>query len=256
MTSLPQPAHTSTLPFRAADYSNDNKPHILLASTGSVATIKLPLIAEALSHHNVTIRILLTPSASEFLQSQSAEQPPYKTLLALPNVEGIYTDADEWSVPWTRGASILHIELRRWADLYVIAPLSANSLAKMVHGMADSLVLAVARAWDTTGTIDAVRKGGIRSRDGKKVVIVAPAMNTAMWLHPVTARQIRVLEEEWGVDVGGWVKVLRPVEKDLACGDTGSGAMREWKEIVREVEGWIEANEKVDDCWDTASDSA
>lgn len=113
--------------------------------------------------------------------------------------------------------------------------------------MADSIVLAVARAWDTTGTIDAVRKGGIRSRHGKKVVLVAPSMNTAMWLHPVTAKQVRVLEEEWGVDVGGWVQVLRPVEKDLACGDTGSGAMREWKEIVREVEGWLAMKEKVED---------
>jgi len=247
MTSLPQPSHSEPFPFRASDYVNDNKPHILLASTGSVATIKLPLIAQALSQHDVSIRILLTPSASEFLQSQSAEQPSYKTLLALPNVEGIYTDADEWSTPWIRGASILHIELRRWADLYVIVPLSANSLAKMVGGMADSLVMAVARAWDTTGTIDLLRKGGIRTKQGKKMVIVAPAMNTAMWLHPVTGRQIKVLEEEWGVDVGGWVKVLRPVDKEIACGDTGSGAMREWKDIVREVESWIGVNEKEDD---------
>jgi len=113
--------------------------------------------------------------------------------------------------------------------------------------MADSLVMAVARAWDTTGTIDLLRKGGIRTKQGKKMVIVAPAMNTAMWLHPVTGRQIKVLEEEWGVDVGGWVKVLRPVEKEIACGDTGSGAMREWKDIVREVESWIGVNEKEDD---------
>lgn len=113
--------------------------------------------------------------------------------------------------------------------------------------MADSLVLAVARAWDTTGTIDAAGDGGIRSKAGKKVILVAPAMNTAMWLHPVTAKQIKILEEEWGTDVGGWVKVLRPVEKDLACGDTGSGAMRDWKDIVREVEGWVEIKEKVKD---------
>lgn len=167
-------------------------------------------------------------------------------------MEAIYRDADEWAVPWTRGADILHIELRRWADVMIIAPLSANSLAKMVNGMSDSLVLSVARAWDTTGVIDAVRPGispSLRSRGrgevpGKKPIIVAPAMNTAMWAHPVTSKQVKMLEDEWGVDVGGWVQVLRPIEKELACGDTGAGAMRDWREIVTVVEEWLGVQRK------------
>ena len=57
-------------------------------------------------------------------------------------------------------------------------------------------------------------------------------MNTAMWKHPVTTKQMGVLEVEWG----SWVEVLRPVEKGLACGDVGSGAMRPWEEIVDIVE--------------------
>lgn len=121
----------------------------------------------------------------------------------------------------------------------LIAPLSANSLAKMVQGIADSLALSVVRAWDTTGLIDAPRPGpqqGVRTEKGKKVMIVAPAMNTAMWAHPVTAAQIKVLEEDWGIEAGGWVQVLRPIEKELACGDTGSGAMRAWNEIVTVIE--------------------
>ena len=231
-----------SLPLRASDHINDNKPHLLLACTGSVATIKLPNILQALSSHPISIRVILTHSAAEFLQGQSSEQPSISSLSAIPNVDGIYTDEDEWRHPWTRNAPILHIELRRWADIFVIAPLSANSLAKMVQGMSDELVLSVARAWDTTGLIDVERPGlhaGIRTKKGIKPLVVAPAMNTAMWLHPVTAKQIRVLEEEWGVDVGGWVQVLRPIEKDLACGDIGGGAMREWKEIVGVVEGWL-----------------
>jgi phosphopantothenoylcysteine decarboxylase len=234
--------------FSAAQYAKDGKHHILLAATASVATIKLPLIARALSPHHpsVSIRILLTPSATHFLQSQSAEQPSLSSLLALPGVEGIHEDADEWSKPWVRGDEILHIELRRWAHLLVIAPLSANSLAKIVNGLSDGLLMSVVRAWDTTGLVD-----GVDGKSRKKRVFVAPSMNTAMWRHPVTDRQIKVLEEEWGGtgkdehgegQIGlenGWVTVLRPIEKELACGDVGDGAMMDWRDIVAHVERYL-----------------
>ena len=70
----------------------------------------------------------------------------------------------------------------------------------------------------------------------RKGIMVAPAMNTAMWNHPVTKRHLDVLETEWDVAKGGWVEVLRPVEKELACGDIGGGAMRDWQEIVKAIE--------------------
>jgi phosphopantothenoylcysteine decarboxylase len=143
----------------------------------------------------------------------------------------VHLDADEWAAPWTRGAEILHIALRRWADLLVIAPLSANTLAQIVHGLAGGLLTSVARACDGAGLVDGRRKR----------ILVAPAMNTAMWLQPVTRAQIHVLEEEWGVkegeeDGGGWFEVLLPIEKTLACGDVGSGAMMDWRDIVKVVE--------------------
>ncbi|CAK1362532.1 unnamed protein product [Cercospora beticola] len=232
--------------LKASDHINDGKYHLLLCATGSVATIKLPSIISALStYKNLSIRVLLTPSACEFLQSQSSEQPSLASISHLPNVDGLYLDADEWRKPWVRGDSILHIELRRWADLMVIAPLSANALAKIALGMSDSMVYSVARAWDTTGMIDEARPGirlpyaaGIEGvKDArKKGIVVAPAMNTAMWNHPVTKRHLDVLEGEWNVRNGGWVEVLRPIDKGLACGDKGGGAMREWKEIVQVVE--------------------
>lgn len=224
-------------PFVAADHANDGKHHLLLAASGSVATIKLPSIVAALSRHtNLSVRIVLTKSAQNFLAGQSAEQPPLGALNNVRNVDGIYLDEDEWSKPWTRGGGILHIELRRWAEILVIAPLSANSLAKMTMGLADNLLLSVVRAWDTTGEIEGAEK--------RKRIVVAAAMNTAMWRHPITKKQLRVLEEDWGIDGkdGGWVEVLRPVEKELACGDVGDGAMREWKEIVSVIEQRLELN--------------
>lgn len=222
---------TTTERFSAAANAEDGKHHILLAASGSVATIKLPQIAQSLSRHsNVSIRVVLTRSAEEFLRGQSAEQPPLKSLLDLPNVDGIYHDEDEWSKPWVRGDKILHIELRRWAHVLLVAPLSANSMAKMVNGISDGLLLSVIRAWDTTGLVD--RR--------KKRIFVAPAMNTAMWRHPITRKQVQVLERDWGSGEDGWVTVLRPMEKELACGDVGDGAMMDWKKIVDSIEAHLE----------------
>ncbi|KAH7085109.1 flavoprotein [Paraphoma chrysanthemicola] len=224
----------------------DDKIHVLLCASGSVATIKIPNMINALAkHRNVRIRLIVTESAKNFLQGQSAEQPSIADIEALPNVDGIYFDADEWTEPWVRGNTILHIELRRWADIMVIAPLSANALAKITQGWSDNLLLSVARAWDTTGLIDPVRDiPGVKwpeeqAEEGtrrKKRILVAPSMNTAMWHQPITKKQIKVLEEEWGVKQGGWFEVLSPMEKELACGDVGGGAMKDWREIVQVIE--------------------
>ncbi|KAI1288530.1 putative flavoprotein [Xylaria venustula] len=298
--------HTRTSLQKLTASLNDGKAHLLLACSGSVATIKLPNIIHALSKYpsdQLSIRVVLTPSASQFLAGQSKEQPTISGLSHLPNVDayvnplfilirgifhssGWYLDADEWKVPWVRGGGILHIELRRWADILVIAPLSANTLAKITGGFADSLLTSVVRAWDPWGELDApsntngAAQGsatvipmtpegteGVSSnrRLKKRRIIVAPAMNTAMWRHPITAKQLRVLEEEWGVrgttvpqaeirnndtpaspsqepdqpnvDEGdGWFEVLRPQRKVLACGDAGDGAMIEWTHIVTAIE--------------------
>ncbi len=84
-------------------------------SSGSVATIKIPNIVQALAHHrNLSIRIVLTEAAKRFLAGQSTEQPTVEGLRGLPNVDAVYDDAAEWAEPWRRGAAILHIELRRF----------------------------------------------------------------------------------------------------------------------------------------------
>jgi phosphopantothenoylcysteine decarboxylase len=105
-------------------------------------------------------------------------------------------------------------QLRRWADVLLIAPLSANSLAKLAGGLCDNLLTCVARAWDFAGG---------------KPLVVAPAMNTAMWEHPLTTRQLGVLTGTLGV------RVVPPVSKALACGDVGAGAMASVADIVAAV---------------------
>lgn len=232
----------------AAAY-NDGKTHLLLAASGSVATIKLPLIIKALQHHtNLSIRVILTTAAAQFFNGEADEQPSLASLSKLPLVEAVYVDEDERADAWVRGAGILHINLRKWAHILVVAPLSANSLAKIANGICDSLLTNLIRAWDTSGLVD----GG-----KKKRILVFPAMNAAMWLQPITAKQIRILEEDWGVHgdekTEGWFEVFRPIEvgdsasiyvpnfvftdcsslqKSLACGDVGIGGMREWGEVV------------------------
>lgn len=198
-----------------SDAINDSKKHLLLAASGSVATIKLPLIISSFENHpNLSIRVIVTKAATQFLAGQSIEQPTISSLALLPNVDAIYVDEDEWIDPWIRGSKILHIELRRWAHLLAIVPMSANLLAKVTGGLCDDLLTNVIRAWDV-----------------KRTIIAAPAMNQMMWQHPITAKQVSILAEEWA-----WFEILSPQAKQLACGDVGQGAMCAWHEIVAVIE--------------------
>jgi len=181
--------------------------NVLIAVCGSVAAIKLPLLIDHvkgldLRDHEIKIKVITTDKAKNFYSEDEVRSK---------NVQ-LLGDELEWS-SWTKmGDPVLHIELRRWADLLVIAPLDANTLAKMATGMCDNLVTCVARAWDL-----------------KKPLIFCPAMNTAMWNHPITSDNISKLES-WG-----FIHV-QPIEKTLACGDKGCGAMQEVKEIAKIVE--------------------
>lgn len=168
--AAPTPPNPNSLAALTSSRS-DGKTHLLLAASGSVATIKIPPILAALSPYAATlsVRLILTSSAQHFLAGQADEQPPWSSLSAIPGVDAVYSDDSEWGEPWTRGRSILHIELRRWADVLVVAPLSANTLAKVVSGICDNLLTSVVRAWDTDGRVDGTRKR----------ILVAPAMNVS-----------------------------------------------------------------------------
>ncbi|XP_055625629.1 phosphopantothenoylcysteine decarboxylase [Toxorhynchites rutilus septentrionalis] len=181
---------------------NMSKRNILIGCTGSVATIKLPLLIAELrnSGWDIEIQVIVTQHADHFF---SAEDIP-------PGVT-IHRDEDEWNSWKGRGDPVLHIELGKWADLMVIAPLDANSLAKMAHGLCDNLLLCTTRAWDLT-----------------KPLFFCPAMNTRMWEHPITGPQIDTLKS-WGL------REIPCVAKTLMCGDTGLGAMAEVGTIVGQI---------------------
>lgn len=171
--------------------------NIVLGVTASVAAIKTLSLTQALSQF-ANVRLLLTEKAQYFLK---ADWEQFKSL----NIP-LLSDDDEWPAlegPYLPGADILHIELRRWADCLLIAPLDANTLAKLAQGFCDNLLTSVFRAWDWT-----------------KPVILSPAMNTKMWENPPTAQHIAMLKR-WGAEM------IDPIEKKLACQDFGQGAMAE-----------------------------
>lgn len=127
---------------------------------------------------------------------------------------------------------VLHILLREWADIAVIAPLSAHTLAKLSNGMCDDTLSCVMRAWDYGHTPG--RKA--------KPLLVAPTMNTSMWDHPLTKVQLNTIKRFFIVHDHGkecddtnqecLFSIAEPQVKLLACGDTGRGAMSTVDNIV------------------------
>ncbi|XP_041574423.2 phosphopantothenoylcysteine decarboxylase isoform X2 [Taeniopygia guttata] len=128
----------------------------------------------------------------------------------------LYGDEEEWQLWKGRSDPVLHIELRRWADLMVVAPLDANTLGKVANGICDNLLTCVIRAWDLS-----------------KPLLFCPAMNTAMWEHPITAHQVEQLK-------GFGYTEIPCVVKKLVCGDEGRGAMAEVWTIVERVKRILE----------------
>lgn len=179
-----------------------SKPKVLLGVSGSVAAIKTGEIVAQLREF-AEVKVVATGPSRHFLSTL-----PDATQASLGPVLG---DEDEWH-QWKRvGDPVIHIDLRRWADVFIIAPLSANTLAKMAAGLSDNLLTCVVRAWDF-----------------EKPLLVAPAMNTFMWSSPFTSQHLSVL-------TGLGVQVIDPVEKTLACGDVGQGAMAHVPTIVGRV---------------------
>ncbi|TDH09541.1 hypothetical protein EPR50_G00088440 [Perca flavescens] len=177
---------------------------VLVGVTGSVAALKLPLLVfQLLQLPGVDVRVVTTEHAKHFYNPAEVSVK-------------IYSDKDEWELWTQRSDPVLHIELRRWADLLVIAPLDANTLGKIANGICDNLLTCVVRAWDTS-----------------RPLLFCPAMNTAMWQHPITAQQVSCLTEF------GYMEIPC-VAKKLVCGDEGKGAMAEVSTIVSAVKQYLQ----------------
>ncbi|KAI0690100.1 flavoprotein [Cytidiella melzeri] len=177
--------------------------HVVLILSGSVASVKAPLIvSELLSYDRVKLQVVATRASLTFFNVADIENAGAR----------VWQDKDEWLPTYTIGDPILHIELRRWADIVLVAPCSANTLSKIAHGSCDNLATSLLRALaPTTPTY------------------LFPAMNTLMYEHPLTNEHLRVVKEVIGYTVVG------PIGKALACGDIGIGAMAEWRDIVQLV---------------------
>ncbi len=172
--------------------------NVLLGVTGSVAAIRTPALYEALKRAGHRVKVVATAPSLYFFDPATLD--PVHSLTPARNLEVVILDEDEWpgrddGGRYERGDEVLHIQLRRWAEVLVIAPLDANTLAKLANGLADNCLTCVWRAWE-------------RSRP----VVLAPAMNTLMWL-----------------------RIVPPQSKRLACDDVGVGAMAEIEAIVQIV---------------------
>jgi phosphopantothenoylcysteine decarboxylase/phosphopantothenate--cysteine ligase len=170
---------------------------ILLIVAGGVAAYKSLDLVRRLRERGASVRSVLTRAGAEFVTPLAlqalTEDKVYQDLFSL-------TDESEMG----------HIRLSRESDLIVVAPATADLMAKMAAGMADDLATAVLLATD-------------------KPVLIAPSMNLMMWSHKATQRNLARLEADGVLRVG-------PGAGDLACGEVGSGRMAEALEIVAAVE--------------------
>ncbi len=176
---------------------------ILIGITGSIAAYKSILLVRLFVKEGADVKVIMTPAAKEFVS------PLVLATLSKNKVIINLSEENEWSN---------HVMLGRWADVFVMAPLSCNTLAKMANGLCDNLLLAVYLSATCP-------------------VVVAPAMDEDMWLHPTTQKNIRSI-----CDVGN---IIIPVAKgELGSGLFGEGRMAEPEDIITFImEGFFRTTE-------------
>lgn len=175
-------------------------PRILLIVSGGIAAYKALDLIRRLKDQGCSVRVILTQAAMQFI-----------TPLAASSLSGQKVYSEIFSL--TDEAEIGHIRLSREADLVLVAPATADLMAKMASGHADDLASTVLLATD-------------------KRVLIAPSMNVRMWEHAATQRNVATLKSDGVLFVG-------PAEGDMACGEYGLGRMSEITEIVAAVMGAV-----------------
>ena len=173
--------------------------HIVLGLTGGIACYKAAELCRALIKEGATVQVVMTESAAQFITPV--------TMQALSG-RSVYTS--QWDQ--RESNSMAHINLSREADALLIAPCSADFMAKLLHGRADDLLslMCLARPIDTVP------------------LLIAPAMNREMWAHPATQRTVAQLKADGCV-------VLDVGSGEQACGETGDGRMLEPQEILQDL---------------------
>ncbi len=183
-----------------------NAKNILIGVTGSIAAYKIPILVRLLRKAGANVQVIMTDAAKSFVTPLTLSTVSNKAVLSQPFDQ----DTGEWNS---------HIELAEWADLILISPLSANTMAKMVNGIADNLLL--------TTYLSARSK-----------VMFAPAMDLDMYQHPSTKRNIKTLLD-WGHII------IEPTAGELASGLCGEGRMEEPEVIFQRINDFFEKKSKL-----------
>lgn len=170
-----------------------NKKNILLGVTGGIAAYKAPDLVRKLVALGANVRVVLTQSALEFVSP-----------LALQAVSG-YPVSDDL-LDKNAEAAMGHIELAKWADILLVAPTTANFMAKLTHGLADDLLSTLCLATSAP-------------------IVLAPAMNQQMWHAAATQQNLAILRQRN-------VRLIGPAAGEQACGDVGLGRMLEPQDIA------------------------
>ena len=181
---------------RAMNYLSGK--HILLGVTGGIAAYKSAELVRLLRSQGAAVRVVMTSAAHSFitpLTLQALSGNPVHSALLDPGAE----------------AAMGHIDLARWADALLVAPATADFIARTVHGRADDLLAAICLACEAP-------------------LALAPAMNRAMWENPATCANIETLRDRG-------VRIFGPAAGEQACGETGPGRMLEPSQLVEDLSG-------------------
>ena len=175
---------------------SDMSKNIVLGVTGSIAAHKAADLASLLTKQGCDVHVVMTTDAQRFITPL-----PFKTLSRHPVVTDLYDEEEGWKPT--------HIRLADEADLLLVAPATANVLAKMSHGIADDALTCIALALNP-----------------KAKLLLAPAMNGKMWLHPATQANVKTLKSRGAEWIG-------PEKGMLSCGYEGIGRLWPVEDIAR-----------------------
>ncbi len=169
--------------------------NIVLGVTGSIAAHKAADLASLLTRQGCRVHVVMTADAQRFITPL-----PFKTLSRNPVVTNLYDEEDDWKP--------LHIRLADEADLLLVAPATANLIARLAHGLANDSLSCIALALNP-----------------KAKVLIAPAMNGKMWLHPATQQNVATLKQRG-------VEFIGPERGMLSCGYEGLGRLWDVEKIA------------------------
>lgn len=183
--------------------------NLLLGVTGGIAAYKAADLTSQALKAGWNVRVMMTASATRFVGPLT-----FEGLTGQP----VFVDVLETGADAEGSSAVRHISWARWADVVCVAPATMSTLAKLATGIADNAMLTV-----------------IHALEPQVPVLIAPAMNTRMWEHPMTRRNLAWLEES------GRYRIIAPASKRLACGEVGVGGLAEVPDLMRALHASVEA---------------